>query len=497
MDQLGTDAASGVGVIGNTAKDEVENNMKRVTHTRKQTATAAKTLGQLAIGVALAWSGMAYADDLSLSEAIAAARTHDKEYLAADTLTQTAESLRDQAKSLWRPQVVLSASVGKASNETKTSGAQFSAPSMGMFNQSADFNTSISNGTMTQWALSAKQPLFNPTRSAQSKQLKLGAQMSDLQRQGAESALIMRTAERYFDAQLAQQKLQLLSAQLKSTKAFAEEAQYRFDIGNRPITEVYEAQAQLAEIQAAHYGAQSDLQIKLQRLHDAIGHVPASLPNAVRLRNPLPKLEPVAVWLAKAQHNNIELHMQALSVQTAHAKVQEYTLGASTSVDLVGQIGRQKLSGDGDYGAAKNQQNNSMIGVQVTVPLYTGGYNSAKYKESQAALNKAQMELQRTQETVAQNVNAAWLGAKTAEMQVAALSAALKASEARLDATKTGQEVGHRTVLDVLNAHNQNTQVRLNLEAAKEQYVLSRLRLGALVQDLDESKVRELMMDRP
>lgn len=454
-------------------------------------------LSRLVLGLALVWSGAAYADDLSLTEAIASARLHDKEYLSASTLTDSADALRAQAGSLWRPQVVLSASAGKASNETKTAGAQFSAPSMGMFNQTADFNTSISNGTMTQWAVSAKQPLYNPARRAQSQQLKLGAQITDLQRQGAEQALIVRTAERYFDAQLAQQKLQLLSAQLKSTQSSTEEAQYRFDIGNRPITEVYESQAQLAEIQAAHYGAQSDLQIKLQRLQDAIGHIPAALPNAVQLRQPLPKLEPLAVWQTKAQQNNIELQMQALAVRNAQVKAQEYALGASASVDLVGQIGRQKLSGDGDYGSAKNQQNNSMIGVQLTVPLYTGGYNSAKYQEAQAALKKAQIDLQRTQEQVAQNVNAAWLGAQTAQLQVSALSAALKASAARLDATKTGQEVGHRTVLDVLNAQNQNTQVRINLESAKQQYVMSRLRLGALVQALDEGMIRQWVADKP
>lgn len=454
-------------------------------------------LSRLVLGLALVWSGAAYADDLSLTEAIASARLHDKEYLSASTLTDSADALRAQAGSLWRPQVVLSASAGKASNETKTAGAQFSAPSMGMFNQTADFNTSISNGTMTQWAVSAKQPLYNPARRAQSQQLKLGAQITDLQRQGAEQALIVRTAERYFDAQLAQQKLQLLSAQLKSTQSSTEEAQYRFDIGNRPITEVYESQAQLAEIQAAHYGAQSDLQIKLQRLQDAIGHIPAALPNALQLRQPLPKLEPLAVWQTKAQQNNIELQMQALAVRNAQAKAQEYALGASASVDLVGQIGRQKLSGDGDYGSAKNQQNNSMIGVQLTVPLYTGGYNSAKYQEAQAALKKAQIDLQRTQEQVAQNVNAAWLGAQTAQLQVSALSAALKASAARLDATKTGQEVGHRTVLDVLNAQNQNTQVRINLESAKQQYVMSRLRLGALVQALDEGMIRQWVADKP
>ena len=454
-------------------------------------------LSRLVLGLALVWSGAAYADDLSLSEAIASARLHDKEYLSASTLTDSADALRAQAGSLWRPQVVLSASAGKASNETKTAGAQFSAPSMGMFNQTADFNTSISNGTMTQWAVSAKQPLYNPARRAQSQQLKLGAQITDLQRQGAEQALIVRTAERYFDAQLAQQKLQLLSAQLKSTQSSTEEAQYRFDIGNRPITEVYESQAQLAEIQAAHYGAQSDLQIKLQRLQDAIGHISAALPNALQLRQPLPKLEPLAVWQAKAQQNNMDIQMQALTVRNAQAKAQEYAIGASASVDLLGQIGRQKLSGDGDYGAAKNQQNNSMIGVQLTVPLYTGGYNSAKYQEAQAALKKAQIDLQRTQEQVAQNVNAAWLGAQTAQLQVSALSAALKASAARLDATKTGQEVGHRTVLDVLNAQNQNTQVRINLESAKQQYVMSRLRLGALVQALDEGMIRQWVADKP
>ncbi len=454
-------------------------------------------LSRLVLGLALVWSGAAYADDLSLSEAIASAKLHDKEYLSASTLTDSADALRAQASSLWRPQVVLSASAGKASNETKTAGAQFSAPSMGMLHQAADFNTSIRNGTMTQWAVSAKQPLFNPARRAQSQQLKLGAQMSDLQRQGAEQALIVRTAERYFDAQLAQQKLQLLSAQLKSTQSSAEEAQYRFDIGNRPITEVYESQAQLAEIQAAHYGAQSDLQIKLQRLQDAIGHIPAALPNALQLRQPLPQLEPLAVWQAKAQQNNMDIQMQALAVRNAQAKAQEYAIGASASVDLLGQIGRQKISGDGDYGAAKNQQNNSMIGVQLTVPLYTGGYNSAKYQEAQAALKKAQMDLQRTQEHVAQNINAAWLGAQTAQLQVSALSAALKASAARLDATQTGQEVGHRTVLDVLNAQNQNTQVRINLESAKQQYVMSRLRLGALVQELDEGMIRQWVADKP
>lgn len=446
-----------------------------------------------AFAIALAFPNFASAGEtLSLSDAIVAAQTHDKEYLASQTLGDTASALRAQANSLWRPQIVATGAVAKSSHETKVAGAQFAQTQMGSFT-GANFNTDISRGTAVQWAVSAKQPLFNLARNAQSKQLKTAASMTDLQQLGAKQAMVVRISERYFDAQLAQQKLQLLSAQLVSTQKFAEEAKYRYEIGNRPITEVYEAQAQLARTQAEHYGAQSDLQIKLQKLQDAIGHVPSVLPNSIALKDALPKLGEVSVWLEKAQKGNIELQMHQLTVQNAQAKANEYALGASASVDLVGQIGRQKLTGSGDYGDASNRENTSMVGLQLTIPLYTGGYNSAKHKEAQAALQKAQLDFASAQERVAQQVNSAYLGAQTSLLQVTALTRALKASEAQLDATKTGQEVGHRTLLDVLNAQNQTTSTRIQLESAKQNYVLSRLRLSALVQDLDAKSIAQMV----
>ena len=466
--------------------------MKRMwTPPSKRTALVS---GALAIALALPICAQA-GDGLSLTEAIVAAQTHDKEYLASQTLGESADALRAQASSLWRVQIVATGSVGKSNYQSKVAGAQFSQPSLGSY-MGANFNTDINRGTATQWAVSAKQPLFNLARSAQSKQLKVAASMTDLQKSSAEQAMIVRISERYFDAQLAQQKLQLLSAQMVSTQKFAEEAKYRYDIGNRPITEVYEAQAQLARTQAEHYGAQSDLQLKLQRLQDAIGHVPSALPNSIVLKEPLPKLGELKLWLDKAQSQNVELKMQTLAVQNAKAKAEEYALGASATLDLVGQVGRQKLTGNGDYGNASNRENTRMVAVQLTVPLYTGGYNSAKYQQAQAELKKAQLDLASADERVAQQVNGAWLGAQTAQLQVLALTRALKASEAQLDATKTGQEVGHRTLLDVLNAQNQTTNTRIQLESAKQNYVLSRLRLGALVQDLDVGAIAQMVTDK-
>ncbi len=468
--------------------------MQTTTHTRASRRTPSTwTVGALVVAWVMGCSmGAQAADELSLQEAISAAQLHDKEYLASQTLNDTAQALRAQASSLWRPQVMVTGTAAKSSHSTQVAGAQFAQKDMGSF-MGANFNTDINRGNALQWAVSAKQPIFNLARSAQSTQLNTAAAMTDVQKSGAEQGMVVRIAERYFDAQLAQQKMQLLSAQLNSTQKFAEEAKYRYEIGNRPITEVYEAQAQWSQTQAEHFGAQSDLQIKLQRLQDAIGHVPAPLPNSLSLNENLPKLEELNVWLSKARQNNLELKMQNLSLQNAQAKANEYALGASASLDLVGQMSGQRLTGDGDFGSASNRERSGMVGVQLSIPLYTGGYNSAKHQQAQAELKKAQLDLSAAQERVAQQVNGAWLGAQTAQRQVGALTQALKASEARLGATKTGQEVGHRTLLDVLNAQNQTTQTRIQLESAEQNYVLSRLRLGALVQELNPDVIGQMV----
>ena len=156
--------------------------------------------------------------------------------------------------------IMATAAIAKSNHETRVAGAQFSAAAFGANPiTGANFNTDINRGNAFEWAVSAKQPLFNLARNAQSKQLRAAASMTDLQKIGAQQAMIVRISERYFDAQLAQQKLQLLSAQLVATQKMTEEANYHYDIGNRPITEVYKPKTQLTRIKNENYGSQNNM----------------------------------------------------------------------------------------------------------------------------------------------------------------------------------------------------------------------------------------------
>ena len=95
-----------------------------------------------------------------------AAQAHDPQGAIADAGRAAGAAYRAQAAALWRPTVELTASAGVAGASNHMRGAQFSAPGFGQSNGVA-FGTSIDAGTSTRWALSARQPLYNPQRDAQ------------------------------------------------------------------------------------------------------------------------------------------------------------------------------------------------------------------------------------------------------------------------------------------------------------------------------------------
>ena len=138
---------------------------------------------------------------------------------------------------------------------------------------------------------------------------------------------------------------------------------------------------------------------------------------------------------------------------------------------------------------------NQAIGLQLTIPLFSGGYRSAKQDEAVLLADKAVAEVDNTRQQVAQQVRSAWLGLSVGTERVTALAQALQASESRRDATRLGHQVGHRTTLDMLNAENDSAAARLTLAQARTVLWLDRLRLAALVGQLDEAALRSVDQD--
>lgn len=131
-----------------------------------------------------------------------------------------------------------------------------------------------------------------------------------------------------------------------------------------------------------------------------------------------------------------------------------------------------------------------MVGVAFNLPLYTGGWRSARLEESLRLQDKARAQLEQVRLQVGQQTRSAWLALQSGQARIAALEQALTASQARLEATRLGRQVGDRTTLDLLNAENDATAAELALLQGRVDLLLSRLRLRSFAGELDESDLQ-------
>jgi outer membrane protein len=431
------------------------------------------------------------AQALDLLQAWEQARQHDPQMQVVQATRSSVQAYEAQAQSLWRPVVMGSATVGAMSSETRTTGAQFAVG--GQPPMPGSFATSASAALSTRWSLQAKQPLYSPERQAQQAQLQQAAGVAEWRADLAQQQFMLLTVQRYFNVLLAERQLQVLKSQHAAVQRSLTEAQDRFAIGDLPVTDTHEAAARASGLQAQWLSADSELQMARQVLAEST-RLPAETlkpltPKAAESAAASPPLDQV---LTQVREANTGLRLKKAQWDVARHEVKKHQARGSVTLDLVAQAGRDRLSGDGDFGPASNTQSQQMLGLSLNVPLYTGGYRSAKLQEAVSAQAQAEAEYELAVHQTQQQARSVWLALQTGPARLSALQAAWKASTARLDATRLGRQVGDRTTLDLLQAQNDAAQSELAWLRAQTELLQTRLQLDALTGSLSVQSLQGL-----
>ena len=439
-----------------------------------------------ALPAALALAPAPPARAAGLVEAWRSAQRHDAELEVARASRAAGAARATQAGALWQPQVGLSATAGIGRAETSVDGARFVAPGFGASDGVA-FRTAV-DGPSARLAIAARQPLWSGERRAQGRQLELSAQAAELEWRAAEQQAMQRLAERWLDLSLAEAALGVADRQRAALERALAEATERWRIGDAPVIGTHEARARHEAVRAQRLAAETERELRAVALADLTG-LPrdAMRPGLPERIPPSDAAGPLERRLAEAAAANPGLLAREAAVRIAVEDAARHARGAGASVDLVAQAARDRISGSGDFGPSASAATQALLGVQLSVPLWTGGLRDARHQEALRLVERAQAELERTRREVARAVRAAWLGLSAGAARVEALEQARVASEARLASTRTGLEVGDRTTLDVLNAESDLAQAEMALAQARVALLLDRLRLDALAGRLDEA----------
>lgn len=348
------------------------------------------------------------------------------------------------------------------------------------------------DGTSNIWSLGLSQPLFNWGNWQQYEQGKLSLLASEAQFAQSTEDLIVRVAQAYFDVLAAQDTLETLRAQKTAISEQLASAKRNFEVGTSTITDTHEAQARYDLVIAQEYAGESDLEVKRAALRQIIGKPAgelASLRPGVKLSEPQPSA--IDQWVSSAEKQNYGVVASEVAVEIAKRDIERNRAGHYPTVNLVANTGRQS-SGGATNSSGSGVAKSSSIGVQWSVPIFSGFVVDSRVKESIALEDKARQDLEAARRASAQGARQAFFGVTSGLAQVKAYEAAEISSQSALDSNKLGYQVGVRINIDVLNAQQQLYTTRQTLAKARYDTIMNGLRLKSAAGSLKEDDLAEI-----
>ncbi len=415
-----------------------------------------------------------------------AALARDPEIAAARALHEQATFRQEQAKALWAPMVSAGGAMGIGGADSRTKGAE------AMGQSDVTFKTNVNAGALTRARIGAQKAWISPEREAQSKQLELSAQIAQSQWQQAQQALIMRTAQRYFDVVGAEQTLTVLQRQQKAMQQAAAEISKRQSVGDASVMDVQEANARVSEIRANVLTHENNLANKKVAYRQLTGQEPMQLMSIANINLTPINLADANTWVLRAKQQSPSLQMMGLQQAIQGQEAKRVKAGNAMTVDWVAQAQMDRLSGQGMYGSASNQMAQYMVGIQLNAPLSTGGMVESREREALKQVEKLRYDQETVEQQVEQQVRDAWQSLSTAQARLQALSQSEQASKARLTSTRQAHRTGARTTNELLGAEHDAAQAELALVQLRIQTAMEQLRLSAASGELGEAQLRQV-----
>ncbi len=319
-----------------------------------------------------------------------------------------------------------------------------------------------------QFRISLQQSLFNLPSWVEYSQSKLKAQMAESKLTFEELELIKRVSEAYFDLLYAMDYLKVLQ---EEKKAFFEQLQMvkkLFSAGEATLTDIHDAEARYSDILFKIVTAEKELYSAKNRLSRLIGETPSELA-VLSEKAEFKEIEPSEVedWkrYAKEKSPVIKYYLQAKEV--SEKEVSKQIFSSFPKVDLIAYYTKSTAieylrTAPIDY---------SLIGIQLSMPIFTGGYLSAKREEAREKSLQAQKEYEKAVSDVIQQVVDYFFAVKSSYAQIQAGITALKSAELALESTRKGYQAGIRTMVDLLNAESNYYQAKVNLLKARYEYI--------------------------
>jgi outer membrane protein len=451
----------------------------------------------------LVWNAAPAADLLAVYQR---ALQNDPQLKEAEATRLAALESKPQALAALLPQLAGSGTVSKEKDNGQSNEVETVQENGQNFSESFPFNGRTTTNTH-KYGVDLTQNLFRWENWVALQRADAQVAQAEADYQAAQQDLIARVAQRYFDVLAAQDDLDAQHGNLESVNRQLEQAEKRYEVGLIAITDVQEARAAHDSGAAAVIASKRQLASAQELLREITGDAFDYLARPVEpfeLTNPDPSSE--ERWVEMALQQNLSLVSSRLAADIARENVSAARGGHYPSLDLVAS--RYKSSSGGDYinangtpyGSTTLDQYQNVVGIQFSIPIYTGGMVSSQVRQAVYQHRAAKERVERVARQTEHDARDAYLGVLSEISHVKALRRALESNATALDATESGYEAGTRTAVEVLDSRRQWIQAQTDYARSRYDYMVNVIKLQQAAGILSEqtlNRLNALLKDTP
>lgn len=428
---------------------------------------AARRLGLLAAvaSIALLAPAMGAVQAQTLPEALSQAYDSNPTLRAARAQLRSVNENVPQELSNWRPNVTAGSSVGKRRSEVDTNDSD-SEDSLTPFTANIDVTQPIYRGGRT---VAGTERAENEVR----------AQRESLR--STEQSVLLNAATSYTDVWRDQAVLELnisnegvIGQQLEATRD-------RFEVGEVTRTDVAQAETRLATAVSDRIAAEGNLATSRAVYQEVIGSFPGTLlPPAAPSSLPGAQDEVVG----QAIKNNPDVTSAVFTELAAQKNVRQVTGELYPEVNLVGSLSHQD-----EVSSSDTETDSASIIAQVSIPIYQQGNVSSRVRAAKQISSQRRVEIEEQRRRAEQIAVSSWEALLTARAQIRSFESAVASAEIALEGVRQENEVGARTILDILDAEQELLNSQVSLVGAQRDEVVAGYQVLSAIGELSASGI--------
>jgi outer membrane protein len=344
--------------------------------------------------------------------------------------------------------------------------------SANLSNNKRNFNQQRQEFDGNRYSLQLTQTLFNWQAFAERSQAYIREDIAQVDYYNQLSSLLTEVASKYFDVLQARDALDSITSELEAVTNQLSQIEQLYSRQLTQITDLYQTQANVAAVESQRVQLQSQFTLARDRLRSISGIETGNLYLLSEAAN-IPKVQTdLHYWVSEAEKNNHDVRSKELSAEEAAKGVSSRKGAYLPKVSLIAQ--RQ----DSDVGfdnMPMARTDNTFIGLDISVPIYSSGSNRALVREAKSLEQIALNDLRQTRLDVGERVRAAYFEVKASDSIISAAEKRLEFSTLNTEAMQRGFELRAVTSVDLLNALRDQYQAERDLQRVRYENIKSLL----------------------